>query len=183
MPGEVLTRLAIDDAPVRSTIEGTVRAVLRLRTLGPSGLNPPQVEAVEHLRALAEDGDGSIDDLDVDVWGASMGVARTEGRDPGRERESVAEYERWADEHGCTLRPAFDRRSAGSTDDGTGPRDRVVTPLLVLAVYVDGELRAVYPHVDGDDVRTIHDGLEALESMTGAGPDEERSERPMAPFQ
>ena len=28
-------------------------------------------------------------------------------------------------------------------------------------------LQAVYLHVDGEDVQTIHDGLEALESIAG----------------
>jgi hypothetical protein len=161
--------------------ENAIRAVLRLRTLGPSGLNPPQIEVVDCLRALAED--GSIDDLDVDVWGASMGVARTADRDPGRVRETVTEYERWAADRGYTLRPAFDRRNPRSAGDGAGSHDRVVTPLLTLAVYVGGELRAVYPHVDDGDVRTVHEGVGTLESVTrDAGRSEdERHERRLLP--
>ena len=36
-------------------------------------------------------------------------------------------------------------------------------------------LQAVYPSVDGEDVQTIHDGVEALESMAGPG-DAEQSQ-------
>jgi hypothetical protein len=141
----------------------SVQAVLRLRTLGPSGLNPPQTAVIDRLQTLTED--GPIADLDIDIWGPSMGITQDDC-DPEGARETVAEFKQWADEQGCTLRPAFEWRSAESAADGEG---RIVTPLITLAVYDDsGErLQAVYPHVDGDEVWTIHDGLEALESMAG----------------
>jgi hypothetical protein len=54
---------------------------------------------------------------------------------------------------------------------------------LTLAVYVGGELRAVYPHVDDGDVRTVHEGVGTLESVTrDAGRSEdERHERRLLP--
>lgn len=165
--------------------DDAVRAVLRLRTLGPSGLNPPQIEAVDRLQTLSED--GPIGELDVEVWGASMGITQTEDRDPIGTRETVAEFRRWASEQGCTLRPAFEWRSAGSEDDGEGRHGRVVTPLITLAMYTGESLQTVYPHVDDGDVRTIYDGIEALESMAPTGDDEqsedESHERLAAPLQ
>lgn len=155
--------------------DDSLRAVVRLRTLGPSGLNPPQTRVVDRLRTLAEE-DDSIDELDVDVWGASMGITRTDEREGIHER--VREFERWADERDRTLRPAFERRipeSSGQTnDEGDGTegkrRDgRIVTPLITLAIYEGESLRAVYPHADGDEVRSIHDGIETLESMAETG--------------
>lgn len=143
--------------------ENAIRAVLRLRTLGPSGLNPPQTEVVDRLRTLDEE--GPIADLDVDVWDGSMGITQTGDRDPDGTRETVAEYEQWATEQGCTLRPAFERRSGEPADDGKGRHGRIVTPLITLAIHAGEELRAVYPHVEDGDVRTIRDGIEALESM------------------
>lgn len=145
-----------------SAATGPARAVLRLRTLGPSGLNPPQTEVIDRLRTLTED-DPTVD-LDVDVWTSSMGSRWSDDRNQFDGRETVAEFEQWADEQGCTLRPAFDRRSATLYDEEEGG-ERIVTPLITLAVYDGERLRAVYPHVDGDEVRTIHDGVEALESM------------------
>nr|WP_066384709.1 HTH domain-containing protein [Halalkalicoccus paucihalophilus] len=81
----------------------------------------------------------------------------------------MAEFEQWATQQGYTLRPAFDWRSTDSAGDGKSQRREIVTPLITLAVYTEGEddLQAVYPHVDGEDVRTIHDGVEMLESMAG----------------
>lgn len=160
---------------------GSIRAVLWLRTLGPSGLNPPQTEVLDRLRTLAKD--GSIADLDVDVWGAWMGITRTTERGPADARETVAEFRRWAAEQGCTLRPAFDWRPVEPEDGREGPTGRIVTPLITLAVYDEARLQAVYPHVDGADVRTVHDGVEALESMTGdtERPEDERNEKRPVP--
>lgn len=149
-----------------------VRAVLRLRTLGPAGLNPPQTEVLEHLQTLTEE--GPIDELDVDVWGGTMGITQTEERDPVDTRETVAEYKQWADAHGYTLRPAFEWRSAEPEGERKG---RIVTPLITLAVYIGEDLQAVHPHVD-DEVNTIHDGVEALESMAKTGGTEQPEDEP-----
>lgn len=143
-----------------------VRAVVRVRTLGPNGLNPPQIEVIDRLQTLADG--GPIDELDIDVWGTSMGTTQ-DNRDPGGTRERVAKFEQWATEQGYTLRPAFDWRSGELTGNEESQRREIVTPLITLAVYtVSGnDLQAVYPHIDGEDVRTIHDGVDTLESMAG----------------
>ena len=152
-----------------------VRAVLRLRTLGPSGLNPPQVEVVDRLQTLSESENSPITELDVDVWGTSMGITQTADRDREDIRELVTEFTQWADTHGYTLQPAFEWRSADSETDGERQHGQIVTPLITLAVYNEtGErLQAVYPHVDGDQVHTIHEGVEVLESMPGLGDTEQ----------
>lgn len=147
----------------KSAATGPVRAVLRLRTLSPLGLNTPQTEVIDRLRTLTED-DPRVD-LDVDVWSSSTGSRWADDPDPFDGRETVAEFEQWADEAGCTLRPAFDRRPSAPRRDEEEGAERIFTPLITLAVYDGERLRAVYPHVDGDEVRTIHDGVEALESM------------------
>ncbi|MFC7224785.1 HTH domain-containing protein [Halalkalicoccus sp. GCM10025322] len=162
-----------------------VRAVLRLRTLGPSGLNPPQVAVIDRLQTLSEDEDGPITHLDVDMWGASMGITQTEDYDPEETRETVAEFKQWADEHDCTLRPAFEYHSAKSEAEGENQNGRLVTPLITLAVYTEEDLQAVYPHVENDEVNTIHDGIEELKSMVRdtEQPEDEQHEKLVAPLQ
>lgn len=159
-----------------------VRAVLRLRSQAPSGVNGTQTEIIDRLDTLFET--GRIAAFDIDVWGTSMGINVPEGRDPGDVRETVAEFEQWAADHDCTLRPAFDRRSTGLIgDDEESQGESLVLPVLCLAVY-DGEtIEAVYPHDDGEDVRTIHNGVNALESMATADEhsgDERRDEPALA---
>lgn len=136
----------------------SVRVVLRLRTLAPHGISKTQTEIIDRLQWL--EADDRIAELDIDVWGGSIGSNRTAGRDPSHVREMVTEFERWADEHDCTLRPAFERRSTRTTGE-----ERLVLPLLCLAVYDTKTVQAVYPHVDSGDVYTIHDGVEGLELL------------------
>lgn len=147
---------------------GTLRVVLWLRSLAPHGTNETQTAVIDRLRRI--EADDRIADLDVGVWGRSMGLSQPIGRDPSGVREAVAEFERWAAEHDRTLRPAFGRRDVGE--------GRVVLPLLCLAVYEAETVRAVYPHVDGEEVRTIHDGVEELESMTTESSDPDRTPDP-----
>lgn len=147
-----------------------VHAVVRLRTLGPSGLNPPQIQVVDRLQLLADDQNHPVTDLDTDVWGASMGSSRAGDQDPGRIQKRVTEFRQWADEHGCTLRPAFDWHSPDSAEkEEERQHSQIVTPLITLAIYEGEHLQAVYPHVDDEGVQTIHDGVEILESMERTG--------------
>ena len=141
-----------------------VRAAVRLRPLGPAGLNPPQIEVINRFETLTED--GLIDDLDVDIWGPSRGITQSDERDPAAipETERVMEFKQWAEKHGYTLQPAFEWRTAESGED---EEMQVVTPLITLAVYSGEHLQAVYPHVADEDVWTVHDGVEAL--ISGAG--------------
>lgn len=150
--------MAVEHTSSMST--DAIRVVLRLRTLGPSGLTPPQIDVIDRLQTLSED--GLIADLDVGMWGPSMGITQIERWDPVDTRDTVAEFRQWADAQGYTLRPAFEWRSIDSTDPG---ERQIVTPLITLAFYSGERLQAVYPHVDGDEVNTIHDGVEVLESM------------------
>lgn len=150
--------MAIDHTSSMNT--DAIRAVVRLRTLGPSGLNPPQIDVIDRLQTLSED--GPIADLDIGMWRPSMGITQIEYRDPADMRDTIAEFRQWADMNGYTLRPAFEWRSIDSTD--TGER-QIVTPLITLALYSGEGLQAVYPYVDGNEVNTIHDGIEVLESM------------------
>ncbi len=164
--------MAVDHTITMTLTADSVQVVLRFRTLGPSGLNPPQIKVLDRLQTLSEDEDGPVTELDVDIWGASMGITQTADRDPADTRETVAEFRQWADAYGYRLQPAFAWHSSDSKDTENG---QIVTPLITLAVYNEtGErLQAVYPHIDGEDVQTIHDGVEALESMVEPGDTEQ----------
>lgn len=138
----------------------SIRVVLRLRTLAPHGINKTQTEIIDQLQWF--EADDRIAELDIDVWGGSIASNRTADRDPSRVGEMITEFEQWADEHDCTLRPAFEQRNARTTGE-----ERVVLPLLCLAIYDANSqtVQAVYPHVNGEDVYTIHDGIEELELL------------------
>lgn len=139
-------------------------AVLRLRTLVPSGISPVQSEVINQLQKL--EAKGIVAELDIDVWGLSMGINVPRDNNPTGTQQLLSEFERWADEHDCTLRPAFSRSNAKSTaDDATEHDEYTILPLLCLAIYDGTTVQSIYPHVTHDGARPIHDGLATLESM------------------
>ncbi|MDL5360641.1 HTH domain-containing protein [Halalkalicoccus sp. NIPERK01] len=156
----------------------SLEAVLRLRTLAPYGIDRTQKEIIDRLRDLVKD--GPLTDLDVDAWGAS--VRATGGNDVAAVRETVDEFARWAGRNDCSLTPAFEWRATDSFLDEESERGSVVVvlPLLCLAVYDDGTLEAVYPHRDDDEVHTIHDGVEALESLRSSPEAAAKSGEPLS---
>lgn len=106
-------RLSRIENRMKGTLDsGSVRAVLRVRTLAPYGFSETQTEIMDRLQTLRED--GPITELDIDVWGATMGADRSDDSAVSPERQRVAEFEQWATDHDCTLRPAFDRRTSSS---------------------------------------------------------------------
>ena len=55
----------------------SIQAVLRLRTLGPSGLTHCRSRVIDCLETLVEDEDGPITELDIGMWGPSMRITQT----------------------------------------------------------------------------------------------------------
>lgn len=140
------------------------RVVLRLRTLVPSGISPVQSEVIDQLQKLKAE--GIVAELDIDVWGSSMGINVPRNNDPTGTQQLLSEFERWEDEHDCTLRPAFGWSNAKSTADSATEYDEyTILPLLCLAIYDGTTVQSIYPHIAPDDVHTIHDGIAVLNSM------------------
>ncbi|WP_123534102.1 HTH domain-containing protein [Halosimplex salinum] len=76
-------------------------------------------------------------------------------------RDRYLAFSEWARDSGVCLRPFFGTRECYAMD--TGERgDWLVFPALCLAVYEDGDLAAVYPHADGEEYRSVADGLRTL---------------------
>lgn len=120
--------------------------------------------------------------IDVDLWGSHAVADSIADHENEGMLEAVSDFERWAEEHGHTLAPAFSCRECGSMlDDET--REVTVVPLVTLAVYEEDRLRAVYPHADGERVRTVDDGIRTLETMTPSTDDPagERDESERSP--
>ena len=87
-------------------------------------------------------------------------------------RGTYRRFADWADDAGVDLRPFFHTRECYVTGE-TDRTDWLVLPALCLAVSEGDDIVAVYPHRDGDEVRTVEDGIESL----GAGrPDQDEAE-------
>ncbi len=119
---------------------------------------------------------GVIDALAVEEWPSLVSVvpADTPENLPGERTTAVRvrrRFEEWANGAGVDLGPAFGHRAYESATTGeSGELYRF--PVVALAVHVDGDLAAVYPHED-DGPGTVETGIDRLAGETG-----ERATRP-----
>lgn len=135
------------------THTGTRSVELYLRTFSPTA--DAQRETVGRLEALA--GDGPIDALEIERWSDRVELA--EG-DPVV--AAFVRFREWAEQRDLSITPPFAIRTYQSAFTGE-TCDLLVTPVLFLASYVDGQIEGVFPHQDGDTVRTIDDFVACIE--------------------
>lgn len=118
-----------------------------------------------HRRLVRLSRAGVVDDLSVKGWPGRVSLAPGDsGETLPRERSEAVRtrqiFEEWADREDVALGPAFGRREYDSTfTDESGEVLRF--PVVALAVYVDGDLSAVYPHEDDGPV-TVERGIDRL---------------------
>lgn len=107
-----------------------------------------------------------LGDLDVTPWPARIDLG---GDRHGDLVDACDRFEAWAEATGVDLGPAFERQTFESEFTGER-RQTLVTPVASLAVRVDGDLAAVYPHTVGDRTRTVEDGIETLRAVGQLAP-------------
>ena len=135
---------------------------LKLRSFPSYGITDIQDGVLLRLNRLVDA--GKLASIDIEVWGGhAVSDAMMTSADKAT-IETVSGFERWAARRGYTLAPAFTYRECGLMLDDI--RETPVVPLVTLAVYEGERLRAVYPYSDGEHVRTVNDGLEALEALS-----------------
>jgi len=118
------------------------------------------------LSALAET--GAIGAYQLELWPKVVSLDAAEDRGT---HDVIETYERltdWAEREGVSIMPPFAVRSDEWQITGEHDR-RLHTPHMCLAVYEAEEVTTVYPHRCADGVKTVRDGLAALEPDT-AGP-------------
>lgn len=135
---------------------GDRRVALYLRETLPA----PAARQRDRLRERLSDLEraGRIDGFEVRTCPKRI---RREEPDAVEARDRYLAFLRWARDRGASLRPFFDTRECYAADTGE-LCDWLVLPAISLAVYDDGDLAAVYPHADGEDYRSVADGLAAL---------------------
>lgn len=141
-----------------ATPETTVRCYVRTSVAAE-----PVDEAVKTLRTCEEE--GRVDRLLVDVWPDSVRLPDPASHD--RVVDAYRLFREWAEDQGVDLDPAFIRRECRSQFTGAA-WEELITPVICLAVYREGELVGVYPHTDDGEVVTVGDALAGIE--TGALP-------------
>ncbi|WP_129112818.1 HTH domain-containing protein [Halegenticoccus tardaugens] len=134
---------------------------LFVRTKPACGVEGYKRRVLERLTALRRE--GKLADYDVELWEKAIPcegpIEECDALDSVHRR--IERFERWAERHDASIDGAFRRREIHSaiTDETYSV---LSLPTLCLAAYEDDELRAVYPHVDGDETYSVLDFLEAL---------------------
>lgn len=136
--------------------DGTVTAELYVRSAlpGPSQRRADAVAA--ELRGLV--GEGLVEDVEHTTWSKRV---RVDGCDSAV-RDVYLTWTAWARREGVQLQPFFDTREC-YCPEAEAYTDWLVVPAIALAVSVDGDLAAVYPHEDGTETVSVEDGIDALE--------------------
>lgn len=125
----------------------------------PSLLLEPVDSHVRTLRAAEEEGE--IDALLLRSWPDQITISAD--RHAPESLEAFEEFTEWAYREGVEIEPPFAVQTRESTITGES-RTVLVTPVCCLAVYVGNALAGVYPHVDGEESRTVTDAVAALRS-------------------
>jgi hypothetical protein len=127
-------------------------------------VSQPQNEVITRLDVLQQH--GRVGEYDVTYVPKS--VQRGSMTEAERLYESFLE---WADDAGLAVERPFEVQHYENPITGETV-DKLVTPIVCIAVYDDDELEAVFPCEDGDAHVTV---LEALDAM-------EHGEDPLAPL-
>lgn len=112
---------------------------------------------VETLRACERE--GAIEGLLLRSWPEKVGLGDESPHTEVRER--FEEFEQWADGQGVSVRPPFEIR--GRTSSVTGEfSERLVTPLITVALYDGSRLAGVYPHTADGETYTVEDAIATM---------------------
>lgn len=146
---------------------------LYVRSLCGEAAKEPQEAVIERLSRLERE--GVLDGYTVRVWGRRI-CPDTAAADTEAGRfvlDRLEAFEDWATEAGTSIQSFFDTDEVDSSITGES-YDAITVPTLTLAEFRGETLRWVSPCADGGTVHTVSDRLDALESVGGAYPHEER---------
>lgn len=140
---------------VPTSRDGPVTATLSVREELPRPSEERSVTVRAELQSLLDE--GSLDELSTHEWPKRVPIDDCESP----VRDTYLAYATWADAAGVSLAPFFATRECYSAEAGTHT-NWLVVPAFALAIRVDGDLAAVYPHSDGSETASVEDGIDLL---------------------
>jgi hypothetical protein len=117
----------------------------------------PRTTVIDRLGALRTR--GAIADFSVSTWAEEIVLTGANRQDDLL--ETVETFENWAADHGLSLRPPFETRTASML---VGDSEEVLTTPMMLAVARDdGDIVGIYPCTDGTETWTVEAFLDGIE--------------------
>ena len=166
MSANKMLSTAVPAAPVDRQLELRVECYVRASV--PAALSRTIDDIVDRLHSLRES--GTIADYQVTTWPPECQPTDSSNEGEPTRDELVAEFERWATQHDCSLEPAFQRQNVplleAATDDSI---ERVRVPVVALALYADDagadtdSLYGVVPYTNGERTYTVTEWLTSSE--------------------
>lgn len=98
-----------------------------------------------------------VDEVTVHYWGGRVAAPNDGTRNDSGTPDIVTELYDVTEDSDISLEPFF-REKTGDREN----RTVLFLPVVCLLVRRDGEIAAVYPSTEGDEHRTLQDGLTAL---------------------
>lgn len=139
-----------------------------LRSLSPPlGAHTAQQSCLETLSGLDEE--GKLTSLQVSVWGDRICLCEscTSTRTARAMLDVVQSVEEWASHAARDVEVPLDRRDIRSTYTGDD-REVLSLPQILLAVYADTSLIAIFPHTAPGATHSVSDGVRAVTRLVGS---------------
>lgn len=124
----------------------------------------PRTTVIDRLSSLTAS--GALADFSVTTWPEE--IVLTGRNRQGELLDTIERFESWAADHGLSLRPPFEARTASLLVGES--EDVLTTPMMLAAAYDGDELVGIYPCTDGDRTWTISEFLDGLEAGSGGMP-------------
>jgi hypothetical protein len=118
----------------------------------------PRTTVIDRLGSLRASGE--LSEFSVTTWPEEI-VLTGQNRQDGL-LDTIEAFESWAADHGLSLRPPFETRTASLLVGDS--EDVLVTPMMLAAAYEDGDLVGIYPCTDGTETWTIPEFLDGIET-------------------
>lgn len=117
----------------------------------------PRTTAIDRLGTLRTM--GVLADFSVTTWPEEIVLTGPNRQDDLL--DTVESFEDWAADHGLSLRPPFETRTASML---VGDSEEVLTTPMMLAVARDdGDIVGIYPCTDGTETWTVEAFLDGIE--------------------
>lgn len=121
----------------------------------------PRTSVIDRLGSLRTR--GVVANFTVTTWPEEIVLTGTNRQESLL--ETVERFEDWAADHGLSLRPPFETRTASLL---VGDSEEVLTTPMMLAVARHGEdIVGIYPCTDGTKTWTIGEFLDGIENGVG----------------